>query len=295
MSESHSSIRSRLAPTPSGFLHIGNVLSFVLTWIFVRQNNGHLHLRIDDLDHERVRPQYVDNIFEILEWLGLSYDSGPSGSDDFYKNHSQSLRMSMYKEGLDALKNSDLLFSCQCTRKDIGSQVYLGTCRHDKALDFQKNTRIEVSDKNVGWLDELRGTMKIDLAKEMGDFVVWRKNGLPSYQLASVIDDIEFGTNCVIRGAGLVQSTAAQIYLSRFLSKNTFAENQFLHHPLITFNDTKMSKSQSHPGILEQFKSPKEVFLYLGGEFGLAPDQSENLDLLREYFSLENYNTKVHV
>ena len=80
---------SRLAPTPSGYLHLGNAVNFVLTWLLTRQAGGVLHLRIDDLDRARLRPAYLENIFRVIDWLGLDYDHGPTGPDDFLRHHSQ--------------------------------------------------------------------------------------------------------------------------------------------------------------------------------------------------------------
>src|SRR6476469_4191778 len=103
MSEPPPPVVSRLAPTPSGFLHLGNAVNFVLTWLLTRQAGGTLHLRIDDLDRARLRPAYLDNIFRVIDWLGIDYDHGPTGPDDFLRHHSQLLHLPEYNAVLRRL------------------------------------------------------------------------------------------------------------------------------------------------------------------------------------------------
>jgi glutamyl/glutaminyl-tRNA synthetase len=128
---------SRLAPTPSGFLHLGNAVNFTLTWLLTRRAGGTLHLRIDDLDRARFRPAYLTNIFQTLEWLGLDYDHGPTGPDDFERHYSQRHFLAAYEATLQAARTAHphLFYACRCSRTELsraattGSHTYPGTCR----------------------------------------------------------------------------------------------------------------------------------------------------------------------
>ncbi|RFP65784.1 hypothetical protein D0N36_07595 [Hymenobacter lapidiphilus] len=113
---------SRLAPTPSGFLHLGNAVNFTLTWLLTRRAGGTLHLRIDDLDRARFRPAYLDNIFRTLAWLGLDYDHGPSGPDEFERHYSQQHRLAEYEAALQAARAAHpaLFYACRCSRTEPG-------------------------------------------------------------------------------------------------------------------------------------------------------------------------------
>ncbi len=132
-------LRTRIAPTPSGWLHPGNGISFLFTWALARSQGAGIWLRIDDLDTERSRPEYIEDIFRTIDWLGIDYDQGPTGPDDFNKRFSQHLRLDLYQNNLDILRNKGYLYACSCSRKAIrdlsGSSVYPGICR-DKGLDM---------------------------------------------------------------------------------------------------------------------------------------------------------------
>ncbi|QNP52820.1 hypothetical protein H9L05_03570 [Hymenobacter qilianensis] len=110
-------VRGRLAPTPSGYLHLGNAVNFVLTWLLVRRAGGHLHLRIDDLDRARLRPAYLENIFQTIRWLGLDYDTGPRDAEEFEQAYSQQHHLAEYQAMLDDLRSkSGLVYACTCSR-----------------------------------------------------------------------------------------------------------------------------------------------------------------------------------
>jgi glutamyl/glutaminyl-tRNA synthetase len=275
-------LKTRLAPTPSGFLHLGNGASFVATWVLARVNAGTIMLRIDDLDAVRMRPEYVEDIFKTLDWLGLDWDEGPFSVTDFSKNWSQHLRLDMYETALNELRNLGGLYACNCSRKDIKlhskNGLYPNTCRQNRLLtaentvNYEENKawRIVVEDnKNVHFNNfEKRGVLPIslgplsinailddfyvDLAQKMGDFVVRQKNGLPCYQLASLMDDVFFNINFIVRGEDLLNSTAAQIFLAEQLNRADFLKNTFWHHPLITdTNGAKLSKSEGAASLLD--------------------------------------------
>lgn len=235
---------SRIAPTPSGYLHLGNAANFLLTWLAVRLRGGRLLLRIDDLDRDRCKPAYVDDIFSTLEWLGIEPDGGPSSSDDFYRHYSQSLRHNTYRNALQQMaEHGAHLFACTCTRKDLtGLQRYPGTCREAgrNALPGQTAIRIAVPENT----DIVLGNHTIALDRTMGDFILWRRDDLPAYQLVSVIEDKCSGVNLLVRGNDLLHSSAAQLFIASALRADTFAKATFLHHDLVWRSDgSKFSKS----------------------------------------------------
>lgn len=244
--------RSRLAPTPSGYLHLGNVFSFLLTWLLVRREGGELLLRIDDMDADRKRPEYVEDIFETLHWLQLPYDHGPKDAADFETNWSQHHRIPQYEAALQQLREKPgVLFACTCSRAQLsqsGSAAYPGTCSA-KHLPFETPEaalRLYVApETHVSFTDAVAGTVVYPLGKNTGSFVVRRRNGLPAYQLASLCDDLHFGINAVVRGEDLSGSTAQQLYLAQCLEEPDFAKSYFVHHPLLhDEHGLKLSKSE---------------------------------------------------
>ena len=284
---------SRIAPTPSGYLHLGNALSFILTWLLVRKQGGVLHLRIDDLDAARRREAYIEDIFRTLDWLSLDYDEGPSGPDDFYHNHSQQHRIPSYEALLNQAREQGALFACTCSRKKIqlaaADGQYPGTCR-DRSLPFdapETAWRIRTPENaQATWHDAILGPQRISLHAAMRDFVVRRKDGIPAYQIASLSDDLAMGVNCIVRGADLLDATAAQLFLAHLLDCPAFAHMQWFHHPLLLdAQGQKLSKSQDAPALhalRAQEPSPQRVFQAAAQWLGLAP--ARNLpDLLAQF------------
>jgi glutamyl-tRNA synthetase len=220
-------------------LHPGNAVSFIMTWALARVTGGQLLLRIDDLDKARRRHAYLDDIFTSLEWLGLDYDEGPSGVDDFLRNWSQHTRLDRYQAALEQLRQGGHLFACRCSRRQIQERspqgIYRGHCR-DRELDFfapQTAWRVYVPDQTEIRLRDWRwGLRSLNLSGYVGDFVVRQKNGFPAYQIASLVDDELFGINFIVRGEDLLSSTAAQLYLARLLDQPSFARSIFWHHRL---------------------------------------------------------------
>lgn len=252
-------LRSRLAPTPSGYLHAGNALNFLLTETLVRRAGGHLHLRMDDLDSARVRPAYLENIFATLHWLGIRWDSGPRDVADFQAHFSQHLRLDRYAALLTALAaRPDLVYACTCSRAQVAAAAgpngrYVGTCR-DRRLPFDTpgaTWRVRVpAGATVAMTDGFRGSLTLNVAALVGDFVVRKKDGLPAYQTASLADDVADGMTLIVRGADLLASTAAQLWLARQAGGAwaAFSTVQFYHHPLLLGpNGQKLSKSQQTP------------------------------------------------
>lgn len=260
---------SRIAPTPSGFLHAGNAFNFILTWLIVRANNGTLWLRIDDLDSDRTRKVYVEHIFHVLAWLGLDWDEGPRDAASFYASHALEHRLWRYEEVKKTLLAHPLVYACACSRKEILSSskegIYPLTCK----------------EKLLAWVPQdmaLRLHVKGDLSPEaavlaqtMGDFILWRKEDLPSYHLASLVDDWHMETTVLVRGEDLVTSTLAQRYVAHVLGYSSFLQARCVHHPLLkTSEGQKLSKSQKAPPV-ELLSSPKELFAEVSRYLNLPP------------------------
>lgn len=220
-------IRSRIAPTPSGYLHIGNIFNFLTTYIRTKKFGGHLHLRIDDIDAARVKDDYLEDIFDSLRWLGITCDSGPTSVLDFKKNYSQQNKVEYYRSFLDRF--DVLSYPCSCSRKNINQC----NCK-EKDLQFTPDqTAIRITTESHRELNEA-----------MPNFVIWRKDNLPAYQLTSLVDDIDEKINLIIRGDDLFDSTTAQVFLSEIAGFKDYSKITFLHHDLVSLDDgTKLSKS----------------------------------------------------
>lgn len=244
-------IKSRLAPTPSGFLHLGNLTSFVLTYLWINQLKGSLLLRIDDLDEQRKRANYLQDIFDTLHAIQIQWQLGPHSICDFEQNWSQQLRLNSYAETLKQLQSTGKVYACTCSRKEILAQnangIYTGTCRH-KNIPLETpnvNWRLYVPETYQVTLTDLRlGLLNLNVHTMTGDFVVRQKNRMPAYQIASLTDDINFGITHIVRGTDLLASTAAQIYIADLLGSDSFKKITWLHHPLL-LNELgeKISKS----------------------------------------------------
>lgn len=265
-------ILSRIAPTPSGFLHRGNAYNFLLTALLVSKRGGSLRLRIDDLDAPRVREAYVQDIFTTLRWLHIHWDQGPENPDQQHQIYSQQGRISRYSELLDALVKTGQVFACTCSRKEIAQHSkdgqYPGTCRlkqlpldtPDAAwrLHTPQNTIIRFS-------DALLDNTSIDLWAESRDFIIRRRDGVPAYHIASLADDVDQGINLIVRGADLLTSTAVQLYLADLLGQTSFRRVAFYHHPLLqdTTGDklSKSAGSSSLRSLREAGLSPEQFYL----------------------------------
>ena len=279
---------SRLAPTPSGFLHLGNAVNFVLTWLLTRQAGGRLHLRIDDLDRARLRPAYLDNIFRVIDWLGLDYDHGPSGPDDFLRHHSQLLHLPEYNAVLRRLAQQPGLVraSTRSRTTPAGAAVPLETPGAAWRAHVPTDAAVHISD---GW----QGKTSIPLGALMPDFVIRKKDGVAAYQVASVVDDLRLGTTLIVRGLDLQPSTAAQLWLAGQLSETALFNTsrvRFYHHSLLTdAAGQKLSKSQQLPldaGVLGrarkgQMQGKQAVFQAVAELLKLPAAAAESLHMLQ--------------
>jgi glutamyl-tRNA synthetase len=227
----------RLAPSPTGGLHLGHARTFLIAWLSIRSRGGRLILRIEDLDATRARPEAVEGSLADLRWLGLDWDEGP---------YVQSSRMDAYRTSLERLKAAGLVYPCICTRADIEraasaphpedeGPTYPGTCSGrtvadaDALADRPFAWRFRIPKGSIEWHDLILGDRRLEPCRLGGDFVVARSGVGPSYQLAVVHDDATMGVTEVIRGDDLVPSTPRQILLYQALGWDPPA---FGHVPL---------------------------------------------------------------
>ncbi|MDG2196739.1 MAG: glutamate--tRNA ligase family protein, partial [SAR324 cluster bacterium] len=191
-------------------MHLGNACNFLLTWLWIRYLGGELWLRIDDLDQARVRPEYIEDIFQQLDWLGLDTDQGPRSVAALQQSWSQQLRTERYLSGLTQLNDAGALYRCTCSRRQwkvlVGEEgCYPGTCRQQQHSAEQPGSwRIRLpAAAMVRWQNWPSGQEELDLADEMGDFVIQRRDGQVAYQLVSCLDDLDWQMNLLIRGVDL--------------------------------------------------------------------------------------------
>jgi len=271
--------KTRIAPTPSGFLHLGNVLSFAITAAIAERAGAKILLRIDDLDRDRVRKEYVQDIFDTLNFLEIPWHEGPRNYAEYESQFSQVHRVTLYHKALEELRQGDRLFACTCSRAQVRmnnpEEIYAGTCRDmriafdTKDVSWRLKTDI-TEDITVNTLDH--AAIKAHLPASMQDFVVRKKDGYPAYQLASVIDDLHFGVDLVVRGEDLRDSTLAQLYLAARLGRNGFQRVTFHHHKLLSKKGgMKLSKSAGDTSVSylrKQGKKPAEIFSGIAFMFG---------------------------
>ncbi len=228
---------TRIAPTPSGFLHEGNLLNFLLTQQLAREVGADIALRIDDMDAFRMRPEYVEDIFRCLNWLGIEWQQGPKNMAEFEALAPAEERAEHYFDRMEAMIAAGLpAFVCRCSRRDLGRDA-----RCEKGC-FDRNFQL-AEGKTAARVRVPEGEQEVRRA--MGDFIVWRREDLPAYQLQSLIDDEEMGVTHIVRGEDLRDSTLAQRYLAGFIPDSSFLHADIRHHALIVGeNGEKLSKSQ---------------------------------------------------
>ena len=232
----------RFAPSPTGELHLGTLAAAVASFLHARQADGRWLVRIEDIDPPREVPGSADRILRTLEALELHWD----GSVRY-----QSTRIDEYLAVADSLLARGLAFRCRCSRREIraaeGSVRYPGTCRQLDLPDGDVALRLRVDDAVIRLWDGLRGGLQRDIALTDGDFVIVRRDGLPAYHLAVVVDDADQGITDIVRGADLLESTLQHIYLQRCLDVPSPA---YWHIPLLTNRaGEKLSKSAGSAAI----------------------------------------------
>jgi glutamyl-tRNA synthetase len=227
--------RGRLAPSPTGRLHLGHARTFVLAWLSARSQGGELLLRMEDLDQSRSRPELADGIVQDLEWLGLDWD-GPVTA--------QSSRLEQLCAAATTLHERGFAYRCVCSRADLRSAVsapqrgveeprYPGTCRDKTPAELGQRPsalRFRVPPGPVTFVDGIAGPESVDVAADVGDFMIQNRAGIPSYQLAVVVDDTLQGVTEVFRGDDLLTSTARQKLLLGALG---LPEPSWYHAPLV--------------------------------------------------------------
>lgn len=285
--------RGRLAPSPTGYLHLGHARTFWTAQQRAREHGGTLILRNEDLDRDRCKPEFVRAMFDDLRWFGFEWSEGPDCGGPFAP-YNQSERLPLYRETLKKLIECDAVYPCTCSRKDIQAAVtaphaaddetiYPGTCRpvgdgwrvasDEKratgalaSLDTRHSSRpfswrFRVPDgETISFVDANLGPQQFVAGRDFGDFVVWRHDDVPAYQLACVADDAAMQITEVVRGADLLVSTARQLLLYRALDLPAPA---FFHCPLVTdasgIRLAKRHDALSLRHLREQGRSPQEL------------------------------------
>lgn len=253
--------RTRFAPAPTGFLHLGHIVNAIYIWGLARAFGGQVLLRIEDHDRGRSRREYEGAILDDLDWLGLVPDIGATAA---FRAGAHPQRQSdntvRYETALEQLDGAGLVYACDCSRRDIAQDVpdifgqemrYTGRCRAGGVDRAGAMARRVIMSAGGEAFDDLRlGPQAQDPAAQCGDLLVRDRLGQWTYQFAVVIDDMEQGVDVVIRGEDLLQSTGRQIRLGRLLGRARPPD--FLHHPLLLKPDgTKLSKSAGDTGIRE--------------------------------------------
>ena len=253
----------RFAPSPSGRIHLGNILCCLLAWLSARQKGGRVVLRIEDLDTARCPRRYAEQMIQDLHWLGLDWDEGP-GADEPDAPYFQSRRTELYQAALERLEAQGLVYPCFCTRAELhaasaphredGLTVYSGACRDltpaqrvERAQRRSPALRLRVPAEEWGLTDGHMGPCRQRLDRDCGDFLLRRSDGMFAYQLAVVVDDAAMGITEVVRGADLLSSTPRQLYLYHLLG---LTPPEFYHFPLLLAPDgRRLSKRDADAGL----------------------------------------------
>jgi glutamyl-tRNA synthetase len=265
--------RGRIAPSPTGYLHLGHARTFWIAQQRAEAAGGALILRNDDLDGPRCRPEFAAAALEDLKWFGLRWQEGPDVGGP-YGPYNQSERMPLYIEAFERLRAGGFIYPCKCSRRDVllalsapheGDEepLYPGTCRsvpttHDRA---GINWRFRIPDgETIAWTDGHLGPQQSVAGRDFSDFLVWRKDDFPSYQLACTVDDALMGITEVVRGADLITSTARQLLLYRALG---WTPPAFFHCDLMTDEKgdrlAKRSDALSLRTLRSEGKTPLEL------------------------------------
>ena len=267
----------RFAPSPSGRMHLGNVFSALLAWLSVRSAGGKMLLRIEDLDPDRCKAEYADRLKRDLEWLGMDWDE---------EQPCQSSRTEAYAEAFTRLEGMGLVYPCYCSRNQLlaasaphgadGQSVYPGTCRdlteaQRAAMRKTPAWRVSVPDETVGFTDGLQGYFEENLARDTGDFILRRADGVYAYQLAVVLDDAAGGVTQIVRGKDLLSSVPRQKYLQKLLG---LPQAEYYHVPLLLASDgRRLSKRERDldMGALRLRYTPEQLTGLLAYLSGLLP------------------------
>lgn len=275
-------VLGRFAPSPSGRIHIGNLFSFLVAYIHARQQGGSVVLRIEDLDPDRSKQTYIDQLFYDLDWFGFEWDG-----EVLY----QSKRTEAYEAAFGVLKDKNLVYPCFCTRADLHAaraphageeREYYGTCRGLMAAERllkaelrNPSQRVIVPNAAIKFCDAFQGEQTFNLSTSSGDFIVRRSDGVFAYQLAVVVDDAYSGVTSVVRGYDLLSSTPRQIYLQQVLG---FETPEYGHVPLILdASGVRLSKRNNDASLeylVDRCKlSPERIMSELLFKAGVLPPE----------------------
>ncbi len=270
----------RFAPTPSGRLHLGNILCAMLAYLSVRSRGGRFLLRIEDVDVPRCPRRLAQQCIDDLTWLGFTWDEPPLYQSD---------RIDIYRAALDRLTEAGHTYPCFCTRAQLMSLaapnqgdtqvIYQGTCAHlsaEEAAERAKTrapaTRLRVPDEEVAFTDGLFGVQKENLQRDCGDFILRRSDGLYGYQLAVVVDDALQGVTEVVRGRDILSATPRQLYLQRLLG---YPQPEYVHIPLLVDAQgrrlAKRDKDLDLTALSQRF-TPAEILGMLAFSAGLVAE-----------------------
>lgn len=289
--------RTRLAPSPTGALHLGNARTFLVNWVHARQQEWEIVLRIEDLDGPRVKTGASDQAIEDLRWLALSWDDGP---------FAQRGDLAPYQAALEKLAGEGDIYPCRCTRRKIEAAAlsaphgdehelrYPGTCRPALAgpTTYEPTAnvawRLRVPDGVTSFTDNFAGRHNQDIQQTTGDFLVATKDGLPSYQLAVVVDDARQGIDRIVRGDDLLGSTHRQLLLQQRLGLTPTPE--YWHLPLVVGADGRRLAKRHGDSRLSHYRElgvPAERIIGLVAEWcGIGPRRPMGADELLERFDL---------
>ncbi|MCK4708652.1 MAG: tRNA glutamyl-Q(34) synthetase GluQRS [Gammaproteobacteria bacterium] len=284
-------ITGRFAPTPSGPLHYGSLVSAVASYCHSKSVNGRWLLRIEDLDTPRVVTGAADSILQTLELYGFEWDG-----EILY----QSQRFDIYEEFLQILIQQNLVYACSCSRKYLQQHphqtgplgaIYPGNCRH-KQLDF-KSLKLRLNIEPAGVIefsDRHYGTIQQNMDKESGDFIIKRQDGIYAYHLAVVVDDALQKVNDIVRGADLLEASFIHIYLNSLLG---FSSAEYLHVPLIK-NKTgeKLSKQSGAEGLTldNPGKQLVKALVFLGQNIPTELSSYKPADIL--HYAIEHWDSR---
>ncbi len=277
-------------------MHAGNIFAALVAWLVVRKSSGTMVLRIEDLDRERSKQHYIDQVQRDFEQLGLTWDKGP------YYQHD---RDEAYQRAFEKLAEANLLYPCFCTRAELHAQsaphrgeklVYAGTCRNLTKEEIARRTaqrtpawRVRVPDNIFAFTDIFQGPYSQNLAHECGDYLVKRSDGAFAYQLAVVVDDAASGITNIVRGVDLITSTPQQLYLQEVLG---VAHPSYGHVPLLVAQkDRRLSKRDhdaSIDALMESFGDARGVLGRIAYRTGLIDvDEPAWAEELLEVFDQE--------
>ena len=276
----NSPVCGRFAPSPSGRMHLGNLWSCLLAWLSARSVGGRMVLRLEDLDPDRCRQEYCDQVMRDLEWLGLDWDNEP-----VY----QSRRSELYRAAFQALSAAGLVYPCYCTRaerlaasaphRSDGLSVYNGRCRaltqaqrEELSRTRRPAWRIAVPDQQISFPDLCQGAYTENLARDCGDFILRRSDGVYAYQLAVVVDDADMGVTQVVRGSDLLSSAPRQLWLQQQLG---LPHPEYGHVPLLLAPDGRRLAKRDRDqelGQLQRQYAAQELVGLLAHAAGLIPE-----------------------